>query len=99
MNEERFGFISSTDDGGTLFADVPSEAVSLYCRHGMMKLSDNDNRLSAEQNSSRKRPDPGGVDDEDGVEGTDVPVEEDIINLELEPEVSEDELLLKPASP
>lgn len=98
MNEERFGFISSTDDGGTLFADVPSEAVTSYCRYGMIKLSDNDNRLSAGQDSSRKRPDPRGVD-EDGVGGIDVPVEEDMISLELEPDASEDELLLKPASP
>ena len=99
MNEERFGFISSTDDGSTLFADVPSEAVSSYCRYGMMKLSDDDNHLSAGRDNSRKRPDPEGVDDKGGVEGTDVPVEEDMISHELEPEVSEDELLLRPASP
>jgi hypothetical protein len=99
MNEERFGFISSTDDGGTLFADIPSEAVSSYCRYGLLTLSDDDSRLDVGRDISRMRSEAGGVDDEDEVDRTDVPVEEDMISLELEPEASEDELLLKPASP
>lgn len=99
MNEERFEFLSSTDDGNTQFTDILSEAVSSYCRHGLMKLSEDDNHLGVEQDSNRKRPEPVGIDDEDEVDRTDVPVEEDMISLELEPEASEDELLLKPSSP
>ena len=95
MNEEHFEFLSSTDDGSTLFTDIPSEAVSSYCRHGLVTLSDNDN---VGRDSNRNRPEPGGID-EDEVERTDIPDEEDMISLELEPEASEDELLLKPASP
>jgi hypothetical protein len=42
MHEERFGFLSSTDDGNTLFADIPLEAVSSYCRYGLLTLPDDD---------------------------------------------------------
>lgn len=96
MNEERFGFLSSTDDGSTLFADIPSEAVSSYCRHGLLMLSDDDSRPGARDDGSGKRLELAGIDDEDGMVRNDVPVEEDMISLELEPVSSEDELLLKP---
>lgn len=92
INEERFGFLSSTDDASAPFADVPSEAVSSYCRYGLITLSDNSDRLDAAQGSGRKRSELEGVD------GGGVLVEEDVISLELVPESSDDELLLKPAS-
>lgn len=95
MNEERFGHFSSTDDGNILFADIPSGAVSSHCRHGLVTLSD-DNHLGVGRDSNRE---PKAIDDEDEVYRTDVSVEEDMISLELEPEASGDELLLKPASP
>ena len=95
MDEERFGHFSSTDDGNTLLADIPSGAVSSHCRHGLVTLSD-DNYLGVGRDSNRE---PEATDDEDGVYRTDVSVEEDMISLELEPEASEGELLLKPVSP
>lgn len=97
MNEERFGFLSSTDDGNTPFADIPSEAVSSYCRYGLLTLSDDNDHLGEGRDSSRRQPGPEGVDGEDGVIRTGVP-EEDVISLELEPVSSEDELLLRPTS-
>jgi len=93
MNEERFGFLSSTDDGGAPFADIPSEMVSLYCRHGLLTLTDNDDHPGVGRDGSRKRSEPEGVDDEGGRVLTDVPIEEDVISLELEPAPSDDELL------
>jgi len=98
VNEERFGFLSSTDDGNTGFADIPSEAVSLYCRHGMLKLCDNNDRPGVAQDTRRERSEFGGIDGGDGVARTDAPAEEDVISLGLEPRSSEDELLLKPAN-
>jgi len=100
INEERFGFLSSTDDGNTLFADIPSEAVSSYCRYGLLTLpdDDDDDRLGVGRGGSRKRSEPEGADGDEVVRA-DVPVEEDMISLELEPVSSDDELLLKPARP
>lgn len=101
MNEERFGFLSSTDDGNALFTDIPSEAVSSYCRYGLLTLYDNDGHPDMGQDSSRKQLEFKGIDDDndDGAVRSDVPVEEEMISLELEPASSEDELLLKPANP
>ena len=96
MNEERFGFISSTDDGNTMFADIPSEAVSLSCRYGELILSENGGRP---RDNGRKRSVIEDSDVEDGLVRADEPVEEDVISLELAPVPSDDELLLKPASP
>jgi hypothetical protein len=95
MNEERFGFISSTDDGNTMFADIPSEAVSLACRYGEITLSKNDGHPRDNRRNGSVIED---SDVEDGLVRADVPVEEDVISLELEPAPSDDELLLKPAS-
>jgi len=99
INEERFGFLSSTDDGNTLFADIPSEAVSSYCRYGLLTLPDNDEHLGVGRGGSRVRSELEGADDGDGAVRADAPVEEDMISLELEPVSSDDELLLKPARP
>jgi hypothetical protein len=97
MNEERFGFLSSTDDGNAMFADIPSEAVSLSCRNGLMTLSMDDGRRNEGQGGSMNRTGINGVDVEDGVVRA---VEEDMISLDLEPGLSDDdELLLKPTSP
>jgi len=93
MNEERFGFLSSTNDEGAHFADIPSEMVSLYCRHGLLTLLDNDDHPGVGRDGSRKRSEPEGVDDEDGKVRTEVSNEEDAISLELEPVSSDDELL------
>lgn len=100
MNEERFGFLSSTDDGNTLFADIPSGAVSAYCRDGLLTLPD-DEDLGVAKGGSRKRSrEVEGTDGEDEEVRADVPAEEDMITLELEPaSSSEDELLLKPGDP
>jgi hypothetical protein len=98
MNEERFGFLSSTDDGNTTFADIPSEAVSLSCRYGLT-LSDNDDPRDAVRDSTRQQMELGDNDVEDGLVRADAPVEEDMISLGLEPVPPEDELPLKPASP
>lgn len=95
MNEERFGFISSTDDGNTNFADIPSEAVSLSCRYGQLALSENDGHLW----DSRRRSVTEDGDVEDGLVRADAPLEEDVISLEPEPAQSDDELLLKSDSP
>ena len=97
MNEERFGFISSTEDGNTMFANIPSEAVSLSCRYGQLVLSENDGHP---RDDKRKRSviGDGDVESEDGFVRGDSSVEEDAISLELEPVPSDDELLLKPAS-
>lgn len=100
MNEERFGFLSSTDDGNALFADIPSEAVSSYCRYGLLTLPDDDDdddngRINGvARGSSRKRSE---LESNDGGEGvrTNDPAEEDLISLELEPVSSEG----RPASP
>ena len=97
MNEERFEFLSSTEDGSTLFADIPSEVVSSYCRYGLVTLSDDGNHLGVARGSSRERSE--GVDGGGGVVQAGVPVEEDVISLEMEPESSDDELLLKSDSP
>ena len=101
MNEERFGFLSSTDDGNTLFADIPSGAVSLYCRQGRVRLSDDGGYPGVAREGSRVRSEQGRIDGGDGaVRATaNVPAEDDVISLELEPVSSEDELLLKPSSP
>lgn len=96
MNEERFGFISSTEvDGNTMFANIPSEAVSLSCRYGQLVLSENDGHPLGNR---RERSVIGDGDVEDGFIRADSTVEEDAISLELEPAPSDDELLLKPAS-
>ena len=95
MNEERFGFLSSTDDGNTQFADVPSEAVSSYCRYGLLTLSDDGDRLGVARGSGRRR---SGLEGSDGGGGV-VRVKEDAMSPEVVPESSEDELLLKPVSP
>ena len=101
MDEERFGFLSSTDDGNTQFANVPSEAVSSYCRHGLLTLPDNDDRLGVARGSDSRRSEPKGIDGGGGVVRGDTPVKEDVISLEVEvvPDSSEDELLLKPRHP
>ena len=98
MNEERFGFLSSTDDGNTLFADIPSEAVSLCCRYGLVTLSDDGGYPGVARDGSRVRSDQGNIDGGDGAVRANVPAEDDVISLELEPVSSEDELLLKPTS-
>jgi hypothetical protein len=100
MNEERFGFLSSTDDGNALFADIPSEAVSSYCRYGLLTLPDDDDDDNGRINgvargSSRKRSELESSDGGEGVVRTDDPAEEDLISLELEPVSSEG----RPASP
>ena len=92
-NEERFGFLSLTDDGYTPFADIPSKAVSLYCRHGQLTFSDNDDHPGVGRDGDRKRTEPEGIDDEDGRVRTDVPTEEDMISLALEPGLSDVESL------
>ena len=99
MKEELFGFFSSTDDGNVLFADIPSEAVSSCCRYGLLTLPDDGNHLGAGRDSSRKRPEPEGVDDEGEVDRTDAPVEEDVISLELEPEASGGEAVTEVGQP
>ena len=97
MNEERFGFISSTDDGNAMFADIPSEAVSLSCRYGQITLFDNDRHP---RDTRRERSVIDGGDIEDGLARTNIaPGEEDVISLELNSASSDDQLLLKPASP
>lgn len=98
MNEERFGFLSSTDDGNAPFVDIPSEAVSSYCRYGLLTFSEGDH-LGVGRDNSRKRSEPQGTDDGDGTIRTDVSIEEKVISLELEPVSSDDELLLRPAEP
>ena len=94
MNEERFGFISSTDDGNTMFADIPSEAVSLSCRYGQLIISENDGHP---RGNERKRSVIEESDVEDVLVRADAPVEEAAIALELGPVPSDDELLLKQA--
>jgi len=97
MNEERFGFLSSTDDGNTLFADIPSEAVSLSCRYGLLTLSDGDGHHEAPRESVRER---SGIEESEVEDGfADAPVGGHAINFELGPAPSDDELLLRPASP
>lgn len=98
MNEERFGFLSSTDDGNTVFADIPSEAVSLSCRYGLVTLADDGGYPGVARDSSRVRSEQGNIDGGDGAVRANVPAEDDVISLELEPVSSEDELLLKPSS-
>jgi len=97
MNEERFGFLSSTDDGNALFADIPSEAVSLGCRYGLVTLADDGGYPGVARDGSRVRSEQRSIDGGDGAVRANVPAEDDVISLELEP-VSEDELLLKPSS-
>ena len=99
MNEERFGFLSSTDDGNTLFADIPSEAVSLSCRYGLLTLSDGDGHHEAPRESRGERSEVEESEVEDGLVRADAPVGEDAIGLELGPAPSDDDLLLRPASP
>ena len=98
MNEERFGFLSATDDGNTLFADIPSGAVSSYCRQGRIRLSDDGGYPGVAREDSRVRSEQGSIDGGDGAVRANVPAEDDVISLELEPVSSEDELLLKPSS-
>ena len=97
MNEERFGFLSSTDDGNVAFEDIPSEAVSLSCREGLVTLTDNDGH--AARNSGGKESGIESTDVEDRLVVAGAPVEEDTISLELELRSSDDELLLRPESP
>lgn len=99
MNEERFGFLSSTDDGNTIFADIPSEAVSLSCRYGLLTLSGGDAHHDAPRESRKERPRVEGVGREGGLIRASGPTEEEVISHLLEPEVSDDELLLKPSGP
>jgi len=96
MNEDRFGFLSSTDDGNTLFADIPSKAVSLYCRYGLT-LSDDGGCTGVTRDGSRVRSEQGSIDGGDGAVRAGAAAEEDVISLGLEPVSSEDELLLKPS--
>ena len=98
MNEERFGFLSSTDDGNTLFADIPSEAVSMCCRYGLVTLFDDGGYAGVARDGSRVRSEQRDIDGGDGAVRANVPAEGDVISLELEPMSSEDELLLKPSS-
>lgn len=93
MNEERFGFISSTDDGNTIFADIPSEAVSRSCRYGQLALLEDDGHPLGR---GGKRSVIEDSDIEDGSVRADAPFE---ISPGPEPASSDDELLLKPASP
>lgn len=95
MNEERFGFLSPTGDGNTVFANIPSEAVSSYFRYRLVTLPDNDDHLGAGQNISRRQPESGVVDEE--TQG-DTTIEEDTISHELDPALPDDELLLEPAA-
>lgn len=97
MNEERFGFLSSTDDGNTILADIPSEAVSLSCRYGLFTLSGGDAHHDAPRESRKERPRIKGVDREGGLIRASGPVEEEAISPVLEPGLSDDELLLKPS--
>jgi hypothetical protein len=97
MNEERFGFLSSTDDGNAMLADIPSEAVSLSCRNGLVTLSVDDGRRDEVQDGRMNRT---GIDSADvEVVRAGALVEEDMISLDLEPGLSDDELLLRPTSP
>lgn len=101
MNEERFGFLSSTDDGNTLFADIPSEAVSMYCRYGLIKLSEDGRDLDVPQGGGGRVSELEGIDDGGGV--AHVPVKEEVIGLgveqsELSDSSEDDSLLLKPGS-
>ena len=82
MNEERFGFISSTDDGNTMFTNIPSEAVSLSCRYGQLPLSEDDGHL---KDNGRERSVIESSDFEDGSVRADTSVGEDVIGLELKP--------------